>query len=44
MAGDVYKQIKNRKDKLLDEELERFMENAIGKDRYRPENITWMQV
>ena len=44
MAADVDKEIKVRKDKLLDEELERFMENAIGKDRYRPENITWMQV
>ena len=44
MAADVDKEIKVRKDKLLDEELERFMENALGKDRYRPENITWMQV
>ena len=44
MAADVDKEIKNRKDKLLDEELERFMEHAIGKDRYQPENITWMQV
>ena len=44
MAADVDKEIKVRKNKLLDEELERFMENALGKDRYRPENITWMQV
>lgn len=44
MAADVDKEIKVRKDKLLDEELERFMENAIGRDRYQPENITWMQV
>jgi len=44
MAADVDKEIKVRKDKLLDEELERFMESAIGKDRYQPENITWMQV
>ena len=44
MAADVDKEIKVRKDKLLDEELERFMDNALGKDRYRPENITWMQV
>ena len=44
MAADVDKEIKVRKDKLLDEELERFMEHAIGKDRYQPENITWMQV
>ena len=44
MAADVDKEIKVRKNKLLDEELERFMENAIGRDRYQPENITWMQV
>ena len=44
MAADVDKEIKVRKDKLLDEELERFMGSALGRDRYRPENITWMQV
>ncbi len=44
MAADVDTEIKVRKDKLLDEELERFMENCLGKDRYQPRDETWMHV
>ena len=44
MAADVDREMKTRKSDLLDKELERFMENAIGKERYQPESITWMHV
>jgi hypothetical protein len=44
MAADVDREMKTRKNDLLDKELERFMENALGKDRYQPKSITWMHV
>ena len=44
MAADVDREMKTRKSDLLDKELERFMENCIGKERYQPESITWMNV
>ena len=39
MAQDVDEQIQARKDRLLQEDLERFMENNIGR---KPRGNTWI--
>ena len=39
MAQDVNRKMANRKAEMLDSELERFMENAVGR---KPRGNTWM--
>ena len=39
MAQDVDKQIANRKERRLDEELENFMSHSVGR---KPRSNTWM--
>jgi hypothetical protein len=39
MAQDVNRKMANRKEELLDRELERFMEHAVGR---KPRGDTWM--
>jgi len=42
MAADADRQIKDRKNDLLDHELEKFMSNVVGRERFVPQEITWM--
>ena len=44
MAADVDKEMKTRKNDLLDKELEGFMKHVFGKERYTTKVDTWMRV
>ena len=44
VAADVDKEIKNRKEELLDKELEHFMQNVINVNQFSEPEPRWMDV